>query len=119
MLSSNKQAKGGKRNWIKFFIWTPWIISIIMIFILSNKTKVINIFYATYYGISVSQPIAYSIYYGVVVLIVIMSFVGGKRAFCHYVCWMAPFMVIGTKFAALMRLPSLKLIADKDKCINC
>lgn len=119
MVSSNKQAKGGKLNWIKFFIWTPWIISIIMIFISSNKTKVINIFYATHHGISVAQPIAYSIYYIVVGLVVIMSFVGGKRAFCHYVCWMAPFMVIGTKLGALLRLPSLKLLADKDKCTNC
>jgi len=48
-----------------------------------------------------------------------MSFVGGKRAFCHYVCWMAPFMIIGTKIGTLLRLPSLKLLADKDKCINC
>lgn len=119
MISSNKQAKGGKQNWIKFFIWTPWIISIIMIFISSSKTKEINIFYATYHGISVAEPFAYIIYYSVVGLVVIMSFVGGKRAFCHYVCWMAPFMIIGTKIGTILRLPSLKLLADKDKCINC
>lgn len=115
----NKRTKGGKRNWIKYFIWTPWIISIIIIFISSSRVKVVNVFYQTYHGISIAEPAAYIIYYSVVGLIVILSFVGGKRAFCHYVCWMAPFMIIGNKINTLLRLPSLKLSADKDKCIKC
>lgn len=52
-------------------------------------------------------------------LAVIMSFAGGKRALCHYVCCMAPFMIIETKISNLLKLPSLKLSVDKDKCINC
>ncbi|NPV43691.1 MAG: 4Fe-4S binding protein [Firmicutes bacterium] len=24
-VSVNKRAKGGKRNWIKYIIWVPWI----------------------------------------------------------------------------------------------
>jgi hypothetical protein len=88
-------------------------------FITSGRTKEVDILYQTYHGISVAEPAAYIIYYWVVGLIVIMSFVGGRRAFCHYICWMAPFMVIGTKINNLFRLSSLKLSADKDKCVNC
>lgn len=118
-LAAGKKAKSGKGNWIKFFIWVPWIISIIVLFISSGSDKNIDGFYQTFYGISVAEPAAYIIYYLVVALIVIISFTGGKRAFCHYVCWMAPFMIIGVKISTLLRLPSLRLTADKNKCINC
>lgn len=117
--ATNRRPKGGKRNWIKYFIWVPWITSIIILFISSSKTKQINIFYQTYHGISVSNPFVYIVYYLVVGIIVIMSFVGGKRAECHYICWMAPFMIIGTKISKFFKLPSLRLKVDKDKCINC
>lgn len=36
-LGNDKKAKGGKRNWIKYFIWVPWILSIIVLFILAGK----------------------------------------------------------------------------------
>jgi polyferredoxin len=32
---------------------------------------------------------------------------------------MAPFMVIGTKIKDFLKLPSLHLEADQNKCINC
>ena len=40
----------------------------------------------------------------------------GRRAFCHYVCWMAPFMVLGTKIANRLKIPVLHIKADKTKC---
>lgn len=114
-----KKAKGGKRNLIKYFIWTPWIASVIILFFAKGGTKKIDVFYQTFHGISIAEPAAYIIYYLVVGVIVIMSFVGGKRAFCHYGCWMAPFMVLGNKVSHLIRIPSFRLSVDKDKCINC
>jgi len=88
-------------------------------FISSSRVKEVDVFYQTYHGISVAEPAAYIVYYGVVGLIVVMSFASGRRAFCHYVCWMAPFMVIGTKISNFFKLPSLKLSVDKNKCTNC
>jgi len=41
------------------------------------------------------------------------------RAFCHYVCWMAPFMILGRKVRNLARWPALRLKADAEKCIDC
>ncbi|MFH0731719.1 MAG: 4Fe-4S dicluster domain-containing protein [Candidatus Omnitrophota bacterium] len=43
----------------------------------------------------------------------------GERAFCRYICWMAPFMVIGNRVKDFFRWPALCLHADKDKCNNC
>lgn len=116
---SDKKARGGRANWIKYFIWVPWVSVIVITAILAGGLRKIDPLYQTRYGISVSEPGAYIIYFAVVGLIVIPSFAAGKRAFCHYICWMAPFMVIGTKIRNLFRWPALRLKADEDKCINC
>jgi ferredoxin-type protein NapH len=79
----------------------------------------VDVFYATDHGISVSNIYAYTIYYGIVFLIFIPSVAFGKRIFCHYFCWMAPFMVIGSKFGSLLKIKSLRLDANKDACVNC
>ena len=79
----------------------------------------IDFFYQTNGGISVSDKQSYIIYYSFVALIVVLSLMAGKRAFCHYVCWMAPFMVIGSKIKTALRLPSLYIRSKKDSCTNC
>ncbi|GAK57070.1 4Fe-4S ferredoxin iron-sulfur binding domain protein [Candidatus Vecturithrix granuli] len=38
---------------------------------------------------------------------------------CHYVCWMAPFMVLGTALKNILKWPSLHLKANIEQCINC
>ncbi|MBS4031579.1 MAG: 4Fe-4S binding protein [Clostridiales bacterium] len=69
--------------------------------------------------ISILEPGGYIIYYFFVILIVLLAFTAGKRAFCHYVCWIAPFMVIGNKIKSRIGLPTLSIIAEEDKCIGC
>jgi polyferredoxin len=44
-------------------------------------------FFQTRYGISVTEPANYPVFYTVVGLITLLSFTAGKRAFCHYGCW--------------------------------
>jgi len=43
----------------------------------------------------------------------------GKRALCHYVYWISPFMIGGRKLRNLFKWPSLRLVAEKDNCIDC
>lgn len=43
----------------------------------------------------------------------------GKRIFCHYFCWMAPFMILGTKLRRLLHLPGLHIRAGEGQCISC
>lgn len=118
-LVTNKKARGGKLNLIKYFIWVPWISSIIILLVSAGGRREIDFFYQTTNGISVVNIMAYVIYYGVVFLVVIMSFMAGKRAFCHYLCWMAPFMVIGIKLRTFVKIPGLYLNANSSICIGC
>ena len=119
MLASDRKAKGGRKDWIKYFIWSPWIVLIIFAAISSGGLKKIDFLYQTYHGISVSNPQAYIIYYAVIILITTLAFTASRRSFCHYVCWMAPFMIIGRKVSNLLKLPSLHLKVEKDKCVQC
>ena len=63
---------------------------------------------------------SYIIYYGIVLLIFVPAILFGKRVFCHYFCWMAPFMVLGTKLRRLLHLPGLHImVKEKNACISC
>lgn len=118
-LVSGKKAKGGRRNWTKYAIWIPWIAIIATISIAAGGFRKIDFLYQTTNGISVANTMSYIVYYAVLLLIVVLSLTAGKRGFCHYSCWMSPFMIIGTKIKDLMKIPSLHLSADPDKCIDC
>ena len=112
-------VKQGWRDKIKYVIWTLWIIAVIITFILGKSDVTINPFYMTNHGISVSEIYNYIIYYGVLFLMVLPALLHGKRAACHYICWMAPFMVIGSTIGRFLHLPQLHIEADKDACVSC
>jgi ferredoxin-type protein NapH len=118
-MAVDKKAKGGKLNWIKYIIWIPWVSIIILMFKTAGGFKQIDFFYQTDHGVSVTSPQAYIIFYAVILLIVVLSLTAGRRSFCHYACWMSPFMIIGSKLKNALKYPSLHLKANKDKCISC
>lgn len=116
---NHKPAKGGWRYKIKYVIWVLWISGIVITFIISKGDIRVDPFYMTDHGISISEIGAYIIYYGVMLLLVIPSVIHGRRATCHYFCWMAPFMVIGSRIGKVLHIPRLHIEAEKDKCISC
>jgi ferredoxin-type protein NapH len=119
MLVNSKNPRQGWKNNIKYVIWTVWIIVIILCFIFRKQKITVDFFYGTEYGISIANIYAYIIYYGIILLIFVPCIIFGKRIFCHYFCWMAPFMVIGSKIGNLLTIKRLRLSADKNACINC
>lgn len=116
---TSKPAKGGKYDLIKFFIWVPWIISILVVSYNAGGFREVSPFHGIEHGISVLELRNYVIYYFFLGLIVVLAFTVGKRAFCHYVCWMSPFMIIGSKIKNLMGWPSLSLKVNSELCVNC
>jgi polyferredoxin len=118
-LVNEKTPKQGKKNYIKYVIWLLWIGAVIFTDLHKGEITKIDFFYETNHGISVSDISAFIIYYGIILLILLPSFLAGKRAFCHYFCWMAPFMVLGTKIRKLLHLPGLHITAESPKCISC
>lgn len=122
---NNRPVNGRKNDWIKWLIWIPWVSIIIWLVIQAGGYSGINLFLDTQNGISVAgtadRPIlfAYIIYYGVCGLFILLAMFVGKRAACHTVCWMAPFMVIGRWIRNRFGWPSLRLAANASQCTNC
>lgn len=111
--------KQGWRNNIKYIIWMVWIAAVVVCYLYRGEIVRLDFFYETDHGISVANIYGYIIYYGVVFLILIPCVLFGKRVFCHYFCWIAPFMVLGTKLRRLLHLPGLQVTAQKENCIAC
>ena len=116
---SDKKARGGRFNWIKYiFIGLPWFAIIIVMVVWSGGYRSVNMFYQMENIISVDQPFGFIGFYVFAGIILILALTAGKRGFYHYVCWITLFMIFGRKIRDIFKWPSLRLKADRDKCIN-
>lgn len=106
-------------HWVKYLIWLPWVAIIVWGFVSAGGPRSVQPLYQTTHGISVANSFAYIIYYAVVGLVVILSLTSGRRAFCHHVCWMAPFMVIGLRIRQIAGWPALHLRMNSERCVGC
>ncbi len=117
-LARDKKVTTG--DYIKWFIWLPWISLIVLLAIRSGGYNKIDVFYMTTYGISVGDiPSIISYFVVLIFLIVLPAFAIGKRSFCHHLCWMAPFMIIGRKIRNYFQWTSLQLNPDPEACKQC
>ncbi len=118
-LVNDKQIKSKKINIVKYFIWVPWLAGVVLSFVSAGGIKKADFFFMTDHGISCASIPGFVIYYGIITLITVLALILGRRGMCHSVCWMAPFMILGTKLSKLLHLPSLHLKPAADSCINC
>jgi len=118
--ANEKSPVQGRRLWIKYGVWAVWMAAVIWCYFRSGGIVAVDPFFETEHGISVSSMQSYLIYYGILCLVLIPALVCGKRTFCHYFCWMAPFMVLGTKLRRFLHLPGLRVRAkEPEQCIGC
>lgn len=73
----------------------------------------------TDHGISIAEIYSYIIYYGILILLFLPAMIHGRRAACHYICWMAPFMIIGGFVGRKLHLPQLHIEAKPKNCVSC
>jgi polyferredoxin len=106
-------------RWIKWAIWAPWLILIVFLVIRAGGYREVDVFHLTERVISVDEPAKYVIYYTVIAIFAGLALLVGRRAGCHIICWMAPFMILGRKLRNVFRWPALRLVAERKACINC
>lgn len=117
-LARNKKIRRG--DFVKWIIWVPWIGVIAYFAMGKGGYERVEFLYQTTYGFSIADInglIAYIIV--LLVLIAIPGYAIGKRSFCHHLCWMAPFMILGRKIRNLMNWPSLALTNESGTCAHC
>lgn len=116
---NDKKTTHTKMYLLKYILWGIWISCIAFFAIRAGGYHEINPFFHIPNGISIDAPWKYIIYYLVVFIFFFTSLLCGKRAGCHYFCWICPFMLLGRKLRNLLHTPALQLKAEPDKCINC
>jgi polyferredoxin len=80
----------------------------------------VDFLYETTYGISVSGLSSLIAYFVVLFLLIVLpAYTVGRRSFCHHLCWMAPFMILGRKVRNAGGWPSLRLAVESEKCTHC
>lgn len=117
--SRSKRINVRRVGWIKYVLWVPWIITILLMFKRAGGVKELNFFYQTEMGVSITRPEAAIMFGCIVVLFYLLSMILGRRGSCHAVCWMAPFMVLGKKLGQVLKIPSVVLKRESSKCISC
>lgn len=117
--ANDRKAKLGKRVYIKFGIWIVWLGVITINYIRMRDQLHTEVFYMMESKISISEPMDFIIYYFIIAILLIPALIFGRRATCHYICWMAPFMILGTKLRNALHLPGLRIRTEREKCIGC
>lgn len=121
----NDRAPSPRAKYVKWFIWFPWLFAIAFGALSVGGYRAIDLFYGTEGGISLAGSadraivFAYVIYFGVIALFLGTALAFGRRAACHSICWMAPFMICGRAVRNRFGWPSLRLKADAGACRSC
>ena len=114
---SRQVIKGG---YIKWVIWVPWIITIIILGLESGGYHQVDFLFRTNHGLSVSDLPSFLAYILVLFLLIVLpAFLFGKRSFCHHICWMAPFMILGRKMSKHLHFSALRLKSNSEICKHC
>ena len=107
-------------DFIKWLIWVPWIGAITLLAARAGGYRKIDFLYMTTHGFSIGGVEGLVSYLIVLLLLIVLpAYTVGKRAFCHHLCWMAPFMITGRKIRNLGGWPSLQLRSYPALCKNC
>jgi ferredoxin-type protein NapH len=110
-----RKSKNSKALYIKYFIFTIWIGAIVTGYIINGFHKV-DISYGMT-DVTIERKIILTI--GAILIIVPLTVIFGQFASCKYICWQAPFMIIGTKIRDYFKLRGLRIKAEPDACKSC
>jgi len=116
---NNKPAGRGKAIRIKYYIWALWVVALLITIWKAGGFSSVDLFFRTSFGVSLTDPSGYLVYYGAMMFIFGLSLWLGRRSFCQYVCILTPFMVISRLWSQKLKTPRFHLEAETEKCINC
>ena len=115
-----RDRKVTRGNFIKWVIWAPWLGAIAFLVFRRGGYERVDFLYETTYGLSVADVPSLTAYFIVLFLLIVFpAYAVGKRSFCHHLCWMAPFMILGRKVRNTGGWPSLRLSAASERCTHC
>ena len=106
-------------RWIKYLVWGPWFLLLVYFILRAGGFRRAEFTYMTWHGISVTDLQGAITLAAVVLVFFVPAVAVGKRASCHTLCWIAPFMIAGRSVRNLFAWPSLRLAARAEACRQC
>lgn len=114
-----KYKKFKRLHVAKYIIFVIWIGTFLWVTVSSGGFKHLNVFYNTEKIFSVDSVGGLIRYYVIVSIPLIFAAFFGKMGFCHYFCPFSVLNIMGTKISKIMKLPTLHIKSDSEKCIGC
>ena len=114
-----KPVRRALLHWIKYLIWAPWLATLLLLLFQHRGSLRLDPLFATDRGFSVSSVPSLVMYFLVAFAFFGVSALVGRRAACHAICWMGPFMVLGRSLSTAMGLPALRLRSSAAACTDC
>ena len=112
-------VKRTRINWIKWLVWGPWAATLLFLALRAGGVHAVDFTYQTRHGVSVTDLPGTIALATVLLVFVVPALALGRRAACHTICWMAPFMIIGGKVRNLLGWPALRLAVSSEPCRHC
>jgi len=106
-------------RWIKYLIWAPWLLLVLFLAWKAGGWRRVEFTYMTWHGISVADLPGLITMIAVALVFFVPAAMLGRRASCHTLCWIAPFLIAGRTLRNLLSWPSLHLTARAEACREC
>ena len=117
---NDKPARTGRSRWTKFFIWAPWLLGLVIGFVCVGGIKAWDFLFHSHFSLPLERWGELTIiYFAVSAAVILVAALTGRRGFCHHVCWMAPFMILGRHLGNALHLPGLRLFSQASACTGC
>jgi polyferredoxin len=110
-----KKSKNSKAIYLKYFIFAVWL-GVIATGYIINGFRTVDMTYGMT-DVTIERKIILTT--GAILIIVPLTAIFGQFASCKYICWQAPFMIIGTKIRDYFKFYGLRLKANVHDCTNC
>jgi len=106
-------------RWIKYLVWGPWFLMLVYLILQAGGFRRAQFSYQTWHGISVADPQGLVILLAVAALFFLPAVLVGRRASCHTLCWVAPFLIAGRAVRNFLAWPALRLSGRAQACRRC
>ena len=106
-------------RWIKYLVWGPWFLLLVYLTLQAGGFRRAEPGYQTWHGISVVNLQGLVVLLTVAAVFFLPAALVGRRASCHTLCWIAPFLIAGRSVRNFLAWPALRLAARPQACRRC
>ncbi len=111
-----RRARRGWGDRIKYAICGAWTFLVVALVLKAGGLPRVDVRFGTESG-GVTQEILMRT--GHFVIIGVLGAIFGAWASCRYICWIAPFLVLGRRIRDFVRSPGLRVAIKSDACSGC